>query len=197
MHIQDAPFYETFYRLASQKPTSKLKQFEGRLNNPTSSFATSDPHFHRIRRGALNPFFSKRKIVERGPLIQAHVNEICQRLRTEFQDTGRVLNVSDLFGCLTADVVVEYCFERRYNYVREMDFKAAFMDALIELLDNIHWNTQFPWVIKALQMLPESIVGWLNPPLKTMLDFNRASCRRPCSVEMPHVNIKLTAYRKS
>ncbi|OQE43450.1 hypothetical protein PENCOP_c003G08163 [Penicillium coprophilum] len=171
LHIQDAPYFETFY--GSSRPASKLKDLEHRFNNPSSAFATSDHSLHRIRRGALNPFFSKRKISDRVPLIRGHMDELCSRLKREFQGTGRVLVINEMWGCWTTDIIIEYCFERRYNFIRDPDFKAGLVVSLIDLLDGVHWITQFPWMVKAMQLLPDSLVGWLDPRMKNVIDFNK------------------------
>ncbi|KAL4901410.1 hypothetical protein BDW74DRAFT_187646 [Aspergillus multicolor] len=170
LHIQDASFFETLYM--SGKPANKLKELEHRFNNHTSAISTPDHYVHRTRRNALNPFFSKRRISERVPLIKRQMDEICQRLEKEFRDTGRVLVVNDMFGCWTTDIIVEYCFERQYNFIREPDFKSGFVDVMMDLVEPILWVTHFPWIMKLMQSLPDSVVSWLNPGMKNVLDFN-------------------------
>ncbi|KAL4805094.1 cytochrome P450 [Aspergillus unguis] len=169
LHIQDAPFFETMY--AFSKPASKLKDLEHRFNMPTSAFETSDPHIHRVRRAALNQFFSKRKISDRVPLINYHMDELCQRLRAEYQGTGRLLAVNDMFGCWIADIIIEYCFERQCTFIGEPEFKSAFVSSVFDMLEPVHWATQFPWMGRVMQMLPDSVLGWLNQQMKNMLDF--------------------------
>ncbi|RDW76745.1 cytochrome P450 [Aspergillus mulundensis] len=170
LHIQDASFFETFYM--SGKPANKLKELAHRFNNQTSAISTPDHFVHRTRRNALNPFFSKRRISERVPLIKRQMDEICQRLEKEFRDTGRVLVVDDMFGCWATDIIAEYCFERQYGFIREPDFKSGFVDVMMDLVEPILWVTHFPLIIKLMQSLPDSVVSWLNPGMKNVLDFN-------------------------
>ncbi|KAJ5954401.1 Cytochrome P450 [Penicillium viridicatum] len=58
--------------------------------------------------------------------------------------------------------VIEYCFERRYNFIRDPDFKAGLVVSLIDLLEGVHWITQFPWMVKTMYLLPDSLVGWTH-----------------------------------
>lgn len=56
--------------------------------------------------------------------------------------------------------------QRRYNFIRDPDFKAGLVVLLIDLLEGVHWITQFPWMVKTMQLLPDSLVGWLDPRMK-------------------------------
>lgn len=179
LHIEDSEFYETFY--GANKPVSKVKALADRFGNPTSAFNTVEHHIHRQRRAPLSPFFSKRKISGRSHLIQKHVDELCERLVTEYSNKGKVLHCKDMFGCLAADVIVDYCFERRYNCIHAPDFQAPLVVATANLVEPVHWFTQFPWVQKLLTSLPDSIVGYLNPDLESVNQMNKveSKTRRP------------------
>lgn len=49
---------------------------------PTSSFATVSHNLHRLRRGSLNPFFSKRSVNQMEPLIVAKIEQLSKRFET-------------------------------------------------------------------------------------------------------------------
>ncbi|KAI1754811.1 cytochrome protein [Xylaria castorea] len=170
VHIQDASFYDILY--ATNRAATKRKDLEHRFNNPKSVFATSDHALHRHRRGALNPFFSKRAISERTQNIQKKMNIICQRLKTEFQNTDRILVVNEMWGCWTTDIITEYCFERGYEFIHEPNFKAPFVKSFIDQLDGVHWITQFPWLATMMYLMPDAVVGWIDPRTKSVAKFN-------------------------
>ncbi|KAI0192310.1 cytochrome P450 [Xylaria flabelliformis] len=170
VHIQDASFYDILY--ATNRAATKRKELEHRFNNPKSAFATSDHALHRLRRGALNPFFSKRAISERAQNIQKQMDVVCERLRTEFQNTDRILIVNEMWGCWTTDIITEYCFERRYDFIRERNFKASFVKSFIDLLDGVHWVTQFPWLASMMNWMPDAIIGWIDPRMESVTKFN-------------------------
>ena len=52
----------------------KLKHFGSR-----QAIGTVDHDLHRVRRGALNPFFSKRSVLEILPFVQNIIDKLCGR----------------------------------------------------------------------------------------------------------------------
>ncbi|KAL8983026.1 MAG: hypothetical protein Q9205_002616 [Flavoplaca limonia] len=170
LHIQDSDFYETLY--SGARPADKLQRLEHRFNNPTSSFATVKHHTHRNRRAALNPFFSKRKIASHSPAIQQRMIRLCERLAKQYLGTDQVLKLDDMWGCWTSDIIVDYCFERDYHFAEQPRFRAFFTDAMVDLLDPVHFVTQFPWVVKLVNLLPESAVKYMQPGMATVIQFN-------------------------
>ena len=171
LHIQDSEFYETLY--SGTRPADKLQRLEHRFNNPTSSFATVKHHTHRIRRAALNPFFSKRKIASHSPAIQQRMNRLCGRLARQYLHTDQVLNLDSMWGCWTSDIIVDYCFERDYHFADQPRFRAFFTDAMVDLLDPVHFVTQFPWAIKLVNLLPELVTKILQPGMASVIQFNK------------------------
>lgn len=170
LHIQDSEFYETLY--SNSRPADKLQRLEHRFNNPTSSFATVKHETHRKRRGALNPFFSKRKIASHSPAIQQRMNRLCKRLAEQYLNTDQVLRLDDMWGCWTSDIIVDYCFERDYSFAEQPRFRAFFTDAMVDLLDPVHFITQFPWVIKVANRFPDSMVTAMKPGMASVIKFN-------------------------
>lgn len=167
VHIQDSSFFEILY---SKKSGRKLKELERRFNNTLAAFSTSDSDLHRVRRGALNPFFSKRRIAERAVLIQVHMDKLCHRLKAEWQGRDRVLAVNDMWGCFALDNVAEYAFGRQYNSIHAVDFKAPFVNSITALTEPVHWMTQFPWLAFMFN-LPDNFLVWLNPEAKLVVDY--------------------------
>ena len=171
LHIQDSEFYETLY--SGTRPADKLQRLEHRFNNPTSAFATVKHQTHRVRRAALNPFFSKRKIASFSPAIQQRMNRLCERLIKEYLDTDQVLILNDMWACWASDTIVDYCFERDYHFAEQPRFRAFFADAMVDLLLPVHFVTQFAWASKLLNRLPETVVKFLQPGMASVIQFNQ------------------------
>lgn len=127
----------------------------------------------------MNPFFSQRKIAEYAPTIQNHVDRLCSRLTNEYANKDRVLVLNDVWGCLTSDTVVGYCFERSYHFLDEPDFKASFPAAMEDLVSGVHYVTQFPWLSTLFQNLPDSTVRFLQPSMRSVIEFNKVSAWNP------------------
>ena len=171
VHIQDPDFYDDLYK----KPYEKPEKLKYRFSNPEATFQTPEFQLHKIRRAALNPFFSQKKIAEYSPAIQKRLDRLSERLDEEYEGEDRVLNLNDMWGCLTTDTIIAYCFEREYHFIEEPDFKSEFAQAISDLMDGVHVVSQFTWLPSFFQTLPDSTVVAMNPTMKTVLKFNNVS----------------------
>jgi cytochrome P450 len=63
-------------------------------------FSTIDHDLHRIRRSALNPFFSMAAVRSLQPIIQERIDMAMGRMK-EFIDEGKVLNATYMFSAFT------------------------------------------------------------------------------------------------
>ncbi|KAL4968170.1 cytochrome P450 [Aspergillus stella-maris] len=171
LHIQDSEFYEVLY-----SATRSLDKPGGQVNRsvfPLSTFSTPGHALHRRRRSALNPLFSRRRIAEHQPNIQRLMDNLCDRLTREFLGKDKVLTVDKMWGCWTSDNVVEYSFERHYIFIEHPEFQSFFVEAIESFIDPVHVFTQFPWVTSLLISPPDCVVRFLQPRLRSVLDFKQ------------------------
>lgn len=173
VHIQDSEYFHTLFSI-SQK-LDKPQRLKHRFKNPGAGFATPEYELHRLRRSALNPFFSTRKIALQSPFIQNRVNRLCDRLHSEYAGSGRILVMDDMWGCLISDTIVDYCFDRSYRFLELPDFRASFIDSIKDHTKEIHVVTQFPWIMTIFNCLPDSVVKKLQPGMTSIIDFNNVS----------------------
>lgn len=171
MHIQDSDFYHTLFSQKLDKP----KRWGRKFGNTQAGFVTFKHEAHRPRRAALNPFFSTRRIALNAPNIQHRVNRLCDRLEKEFAGSSQVLVMDDMWGCLSSDTIVEYCFNRPYHFIELPDFRATFVKSMYDLMDGIHVASQFPWITSLFNSLPYSVVKILQPKMASVIAFNNVS----------------------
>ena len=193
VHIQDSEFYETLY--AQSRPGNKLTTLAHRFNNPHASFSTVEHSVHRNRRAALNPFFSKAKIAARSVSVQHHMNRLVERIKEDFSGTARVLSLDEMWGCWTTDLIIEYCFEKRYQFIERDDLKSPFATAMIDLLAPVHFVTQFPGFMAILTSLPDPVIKFLQPEMTSVIDFNNV-CPQILSTKTPHHFLIHSFFRK-
>ena len=79
LHIIDPDFYDELYGVGSAKKLDKYDQWVKLAGAPGSTFSTVSHDVHRTRRGALNPFFSKRSVQQLEPLIRSKVEKLSDR----------------------------------------------------------------------------------------------------------------------
>ncbi|KAI9720558.1 MAG: hypothetical protein M1828_005642 [Chrysothrix sp. TS-e1954] len=175
VHINDPEFYETVY--TSTERYDKMAAYQHRLSAPHASFSTPEHDLHRARRSAMAPFFSKRKVINYTPFIKKLVDRICYRITNEYKNTGKMLNLSNVWACYTADTITNYAFDRQYNFIDKPDFEGRFTRDVRGIADYSQWMTFFPFLVTLGKVLPPSFVAWLIPASKSLLDF-RAEVRK-------------------
>jgi cytochrome P450 len=86
-----------------------------------AAVGTTDHDLHRMRRSALNPFFSKQAVMKLEPVIQGNIDRLRDRL-ADTAGTGIPVNISDAFTCLSADIIGAYAFGEGYGLLDCEDF---------------------------------------------------------------------------
>jgi hypothetical protein len=99
VHIADPDFYDVVYAGSTQK-RDKWDWFCNQYGIPEATFATVGHDQHRMRRGALNPFFSKAKVRSLQPLIERVASNLLSRFE-EFRTSGEPMTISLAFAALT------------------------------------------------------------------------------------------------
>lgn len=173
IHIRDSPFFEEMF--SNSLPWNKPEHLQYRFDNAKGTFSTPKHEAHKPRRAALNPFFSKRAITNATPMMQDKLYKLCDRLRREYQGTGKVLRLDWMWGCIASDIIVHYCFNDGYGFINAPDFRSVFIQAMFDLLDMVHVLVQFPWVGVIMNALPQKFVETMNPGLKSINHYNRVS----------------------
>jgi cytochrome P450 len=134
---------------------------------------TIDHDFHRRRRAAMGSFFSKRSIQALEPSIQEKVDQLTGRFM-DLAKSGEVVSLSAAYAGLTMDVISGYCFGESMGCLKKESFGQYYLDFFHDGPQIHPLARQFPWFQAVLFRLPMSVVGFLNPGVKTFLQFNEA-----------------------
>lgn len=86
-----------------------------------AAVGTTSHELHRLRRSALNSFFSKRSISKLEPTIQHVVDHACT-LVERTASTGCAVNLRNFFAAFSADVVGEVAFGSTYGFLDRPNF---------------------------------------------------------------------------
>jgi hypothetical protein len=171
LHISDPEYYDELYTGPSQK-RDKWAWSAKMFGNPKSMIGTVPHDHHRLRRAAINPYFSKQSVARLEPTIQSLIDALCARFR-EFQQSGEVLNLGCAYSALTTDVITEYCFARSYGFLGRKDFGWEWARVLLQASEMSHLLKQFGWLYPTLNAMPNWLVQWMNPPLMHLINFQR------------------------
>lgn len=122
LHVNVPEFYDTLYvSTASGRRTEKWEWSAKMFGTTKAAVGTTSHALHRVRRAALNPFFSRRSVARLEPVIQANVNKLRKRLEG-FADKGKPVNLTDALTALSADVIGDFAFGRSYGFLDAEDF---------------------------------------------------------------------------
>lgn len=102
--------------------------------------------------------------------MQAMVDKVISRLEP-FKGTGAVVNLVDLFACMTSDVICQYAFGAPYGYLDQPEFAPYWHKAVMEASEGSHFFKQFPWIEAGIRMLPPSVVRMTAPQLASLLNL--------------------------
>ena len=160
LHIQDSEFYDTLYTKAGR--VDKYDWMASRFGCDTSVFTTGPDDLHRIRRGALNPLFSRQRILDLQEVIREKLIIFMDRVH-EFQKGEKILPINRAFMALTGEVVMEYCFSISYGHLQLPEFEKTLHESFMAASMSGHLSLQCPWVPKMLFALPESILVRIEP----------------------------------
>ncbi|RAO64541.1 uncharacterized protein BHQ10_000553 [Talaromyces amestolkiae] len=169
LHIRDADFYEELYAPASKK-RDKYKNWVILSGTPDASFSTVSHSHHRLRRNALNPFFSKQAVQRMEPLITEKIERLSSRL-TDAAKTQRVVRLDAALMALTMDIICHYSYGESYNYLALENFKEEWKAAMISALENGIFLRNFPWALPLLKSIPYSVLKVLQPKAASLAEW--------------------------
>ncbi|KAH6693344.1 putative cytochrome P450 [Leptodontidium sp. MPI-SDFR-AT-0119] len=156
LHVNDPDFYEELYA-GGERRRNKYPWFVRLFGMTQGSLATIDHDHHRLRRNAINPFFSKTNVRKLEPVIQSNVSKLMTRLE-KLEDTGELVNLNIVFSAFTSDIIIEYAFGESQHYLDKEDFNLDFFF----MIDSIHHigaaAKQFGWLLPVVLSIPEFII---------------------------------------
>ena len=150
-----------------------MQKWNKRFNGGAELQATVEHDIHHRRRVALNPYFSKRQILNFSPHIQGCAEKLSNKLIREFKDTPKVVSLNDAYAAFTGDIVCYYSFAWSYNFLDYEDFVAPFAIAVREVANAIHVFGHFPWVRAFAASLPDRFLALMNPSMRPIFQFQK------------------------
>ena len=101
LHFTDSEYYDKLYASgASGEKRNKWSWFTKQFDTPGSMLSTDEHGHHKIRRAALNRFFSSASVKRLQPMIDEKVFLLVKRLR-EVKDMGKAIRMNLAFSAMT------------------------------------------------------------------------------------------------
>ncbi|KAK7931818.1 Cyrochrome P450 monooxygenase [Apiospora marii] len=155
LHFNDIGFSDEIYAAGGRrrdKQTHFLNFMAGPITQ--SMFATVDHDHHRLRRNAVNKFFSRAQILKLETNIKEMVDQLCEK--------------DDPSSCFTADVISNYCFDEPFGFVRQPNWEPNFREPLNAMLGLIYVFRFFPLLKILVDILP-LFAKWVGGDIGRML----------------------------
>lgn len=152
VQIDDPEFFDKIYSSAGVK--RHRHELQQRGNASPGAMASAGPHdLHRLRRSAIQNFFSKAAILRLESRIQSRVQLLLQRLEY-LRRQGATMQAGTLFGALTLDIITEYSFGESWGCLEAEDMNEPVLDIMREGFATIQLRKHFP----IFSMLPKFIL---------------------------------------
>ncbi|KAL2074104.1 hypothetical protein VTL71DRAFT_7882 [Oculimacula yallundae] len=173
VHLSDTDNYETINCVGTKY--AKSTQFYDGFTIGYSTFSCGPTEIHRIRRGMLEPFFSRRNVMSLEYIVQERAQKLSDLVATKLA-RNEAVDLHHTFRSISVDVITEYAFGSCYNLMDKEDLGAEFF-AMVNGIGPCMWVfQQWPFLAKIVIALPPSIVKHINGPLKQMMNL-REHCR--------------------
>ncbi|KAK0654873.1 cytochrome P450 [Cercophora newfieldiana] len=166
LHILDPDFFLELY--ASNRKLDKYRWWTNLAGADGSGFSTVPHDLHRLRRGAISPFFSVRSVTNLEPLIKSKIEKLSARF-VQLAKTQEVVRLDAAFMALTMDVICDYAFAKDRCYLDQPDFELRWKQTIIGAFEGGALGRQFPWMLPLMKKLPPSFVAAMNPAVGNLL----------------------------
>jgi cytochrome P450 len=172
LHIKDSSYYSELYNQKNR--LDKYEWYYGMIANPVATFSTIKHDIHRIRRTALNPFFSTSAVNKFHFKIQEVVDRMTKRMQKSI-DKGEPIPVFFAFRCVSVDIICEYLFGKENYLVERQDWGRSFYSAWRVLWEMMALIRQLPWILPLMRMTPRWVLTITSPAALEVLDMEKAA----------------------
>ncbi|OJJ43242.1 hypothetical protein ASPZODRAFT_103682 [Penicilliopsis zonata CBS 506.65] len=174
IHLSNPSNIEKIYYIGSRY--GKCSRFYSAFGSGQATFTIASPDLHRVKRAALNPFFSRKRVLELEEIVQEKVYKLESRMREALAATGRI-DLHYGFRAISIDVITDYAFNSCYDFLDRKDFGVEFFSMLRDLSPWYWYFQQFPSLQPLAMATPLWLAKWTSKTLTLMLTYEGA-CRR-------------------
>ena len=159
VHLSDPAHYDYVY--GTKSGFYKDHRFYGALGIDVATFGSVHNEDHRRRRAALNPFFSRKKVLELEDIVHDKADKLCRILQNN-KDADKPTNIDAAFRAISVDVVTDYAFGESWDQLGSPDLGAWFSD-MVRGSSGMFFTLQAFPTLKFLHSLPPSVAKRMSP----------------------------------
>ncbi|KAL8697028.1 MAG: hypothetical protein Q9224_002505, partial [Gallowayella concinna] len=160
LHVKDPEWYQVLY----SGPTSRRDRYPpaAKMIGVTgATFSTVSHSHHRIRRRALNPYFSKSSTASLEPFIQRRVELLCRSLKQQLREGPVELHT--IYLAFANDTVCSFAFHYSMNLLEDPSLARDWKATISAIASMTPLVKQFPWLHDAVEWIPPSLLNRIAP----------------------------------
>ncbi|OJI96369.1 hypothetical protein ASPVEDRAFT_78143 [Aspergillus versicolor CBS 583.65] len=197
IHLSDPENCEKIYFVGSRYAKDPI--FYDAFGTKKSVFITSTPEAHRIKRAALNPFFSRKKVLDLEGIVHEKAQKLVARMKKAFESSDGI-DLHHGFRAISIDVITDYAFDNSYNFLDEEDFGVGFFNSIRAIGPALWFFQQFPAIQDLALHIPYWLAKRLSGPLASMMlqqeDARRQILRVKYAVERGEKASRTTIFHQ-
>ncbi|KAI4157454.1 MAG: hypothetical protein LQ342_008264 [Letrouitia transgressa] len=176
IHINDPEFIDEIFAGPS-KPRDKYRWISRMLGTPRGLAGTLPHDVHRIRRAAVNPYFSKASVRRLEPVIQGSLSRLLNRMSAA-STSGEIMRLPIVFKALTCDIIQEYAFGTQEKHMNREDYNLPFFEAVAAFIEGSHLLLHCAWVGPLTKALPIKLTHKLLPAMAGLYEMQQGWIRQ-------------------
>ncbi|KAL1856024.1 hypothetical protein Plec18170_003892 [Paecilomyces lecythidis] len=173
LHVADPDYYETLYASsASGEKRDKWGWYTKQFGTPDAMFATTAHDQHRVRRAALNRFFSMASVRRLQPLLEERVQRLIGRFR-KARDTKEIIPLEYALAAFTNDIVIEYAYGQSENRLEKDNWGPEYHDAVVEAGKAGNLMKQMIFIFDFMYSLPAWVQEKISPSMELVIRIQK------------------------
>ncbi|KAM7213240.1 Cytochrome P450 [Rhypophila decipiens] len=170
-------FYRDLYVTESKRRSNNSDVFCKGIDFDGSHFLTTDHDLHRRRRKPLEPFFSRQGVTKLQPMLAEVALDLESRFR-ELERQNNAIRLDHAFSAFSGDVIARICLDSddsENRFLNHPDFSPEWYEMIDTIIRSIPLFTGFPWIVRIINRIPESILLWAYPRGHLINRFKQAA----------------------
>ncbi|KAL1389706.1 cytochrome P450 [Phyllosticta capitalensis] len=159
VHIRDPNYFDVLFSHNS-KINKDPFMYKLSFSDSPAAFGTMEANHHRLRRNAMNKFFSSKALDRYEPHVHATFEKLIERLSVA-RKTGEVVRMTSALKAFAMDIISHFALGQSRNYLSEPDMGHRFQISLLSATSLMHWTRQSGLLVALFKRLPM----WMTPIL--------------------------------
>ncbi|KAI0105086.1 putative cytochrome P450 [Nemania sp. FL0031] len=171
LHVRDSKWVNTLYSGPSGK-RDKYPPAALLTGTPQGIFGTVPHELHRLRRGAINPLFSKTNVAATVPMIFDHTDKLLARIKAQVARGGFAEMRANCLA-FTTDTVSQYSTGQSRKLLDNEALAIQWRRSMTNLSNWTSVGRHFSWALLLVLIMPMALLKRVFPDVLPMVGLHR------------------------